>query len=80
MSGSGDLLKQALSMSRRERAAMASALLRTLEDAPDDPAAEQLWDEEIERRLGELSSGAVGTMSWDEVRESMLAREKERGA
>ena len=80
MSGSGDLLKQALSMSRRERAAMASALLRTLEDAPEDPAAEQLWDEEIQRRIGELASGAVGTLSWEEVRESMLAREKERGA
>src|SRR4051794_22718610 len=48
------------------RAALAGSLLESL-DAEVDEHAEAAWATEINRRVAELESGAVGTIRWAEV-------------
>jgi putative addiction module component (TIGR02574 family) len=62
-----DLLKQALTLSDKERAELASSLIDSL-DPTVDPDTELAWQNEIARRLEEVESGRVKTVSWDEVR------------
>ena len=63
----GELLKHALTLSEKERADLASILIDSLDPAVD-PDAEKAWQEEISRRLEDVESGRVKTISWDEVR------------
>jgi len=62
-----ELLKQALTLSEKERAELASSLIDSL-DPTVDPDAELAWQEEIAHRLEEVESGKVKTIPWDEVR------------
>jgi hypothetical protein len=43
-----------------------------------DPRIEQLWAEEIMRRLKELDEGQVQAIPWPEVRDSIVARRPNR--
>lgn len=63
----GELLKQALTLSEKERAELASSLIDSL-DPTVDADAEVAWRQEIARRLAEIESGRVKTILWDEVR------------
>ena len=67
------LLQEALKLSTEERAALATALLATL-DGPADPDVEAAWVAEIEQRLVEIDSGAVKPVPWQEARASILRR------
>ena len=55
-----------------ERAALADAVLQTLN--PVDPAAQAEWLETAKRRRGELLSGAVRAISAEEVLAEARAR------
>ena len=68
-----EILKEALALSHEERAALAAALLDGL-DADTDEDAEAAWATEVNRRVAELESGAVKTISWAEVRRRRAAR------
>ena len=63
-------LKQALDLAlelpAKERAALAHDLLASLDGPPDADAAEA-WEAEIARRLDDLESGQVRTVSAEEV-------------
>jgi hypothetical protein len=64
------LLQQARRLSDRERAALASALLLTLDDDGEDltpQAWEAAWDEEIQRRAAEVRSGKVALVDGPRV-------------
>jgi putative addiction module component (TIGR02574 family) len=63
----GELLKQALTLSDKERAELASSLIDSL-DPTVDADAELAWQKEIARRLDEIVNGKVKTIPWDEVR------------
>jgi putative addiction module component (TIGR02574 family) len=63
----GELLKQALTLSDKERADLASSLIDSL-DPTFDANAELAWQEEIARRLEEIESGKVKSIPWEEVR------------
>lgn len=63
----GELLKQALTLSEKDRAELASNLIDSLDPIVDSDA-ELAWQQEIARRLEEIESGKVKTISWDEVR------------
>ena len=65
------LLRDALRLSPEARAALAGALLDSLEAEPD-PDAESAWDAEIRKRVAELDSGAVQTVPWSEARKIIL--------
>ena len=63
-----ELLKQALALPDKERADLAGSLIDSLDDTVDENA-EAAWQEEIVRRLEDVQSGRVKTISWDEVRQ-----------
>ena len=57
-------------------AAPSSYELESLETEPD-PAVEQAWAKEIERRVAELDAGTVETVPWDTVKARLLGRLRE---
>ena len=62
-----DILKTAMELSDSERAEVAALLLESL-DPGGDTNVDQAWRIELERRMKELDSGAVETISWAEAR------------
>jgi putative addiction module component (TIGR02574 family) len=65
------LLKRALTLGEADRASLAGALIESL-DSDADPGAESAWDAEIQRRVQQLESRAVETVSWSEVRQRLF--------
>ena len=63
----GELLKQALALSDKERAELASSLIDSLDPAVDADC-ELAWQEEVARRLEDVEAGRIATIPWDEVR------------
>lgn len=59
-----ELLQRALTLPDKERAELAGNLLASL-DVTVDLDADAAWQEEIARRLREVESGQVKTVSWD---------------
>jgi putative addiction module component (TIGR02574 family) len=65
------ILEDALHLPAEARAAVAGRLIESL-DGDTDENAEAVWSAEISRRLGELDSGAVKTVPWEEARRLIL--------
>lgn len=61
------VFEEALHLGESERAAIAGALIESLH-GPAEPAAEEAWEREIERRVREIETGSVVTVPWSEVR------------
>lgn len=66
-----DLLREALSLDEKDRAALAGALIESLYGEPE-PGADEAWEAVIERRVEELETGAVESVPWSEVRERLF--------
>jgi putative addiction module component (TIGR02574 family) len=66
-----EVLEKALSLEEEDRAAVAGALIESLETG-SDPDAEQAWDTVIKRRIEELEAGSVQAVPWSEVRERLF--------
>jgi putative addiction module component (TIGR02574 family) len=71
------LLKEALTLPAKDRAALAEALLASLDEQSDDDA-EAAWKGEIERRITELDTGVVSPIPWPEVRRRLFERARRR--
>jgi putative addiction module component (TIGR02574 family) len=67
------LLHEAMELPDEARAALAGSLLDSL-DAEVDANAEQLWREEIERRLQSLNDGSAQLLPWNQVQTRLRAR------
>jgi len=67
-----ELLKKALALPAEARAALAGSLLDSLDDSVD-ASAEEEWNQEIARRIGELDSGKVKPVPWAEARRQVAA-------
>jgi putative addiction module component (TIGR02574 family) len=65
------ILEDALALPAEERADLAATLIDSL-DEKDAEAVDEAWAEEIQRRVREVESGAVTTVSWSEARRRML--------
>lgn len=65
------LLRDALRLAPEARAALAGALLDSLDGEPD-PGAEAAWDAEFRKRVAELDSGSTKTVPWSEARRNIL--------
>jgi putative addiction module component (TIGR02574 family) len=65
--GGAEILKDALALPAKARAALAGSLLESL-DTEVDEDAERAWAIEVNRRLAELDSGAVNAIPWVEAR------------
>ena len=70
--GTGELLKEALTLPAEARAALVDSLLDSLDTEVDAPA-EAAWQIEIRRRAAELDSKAVSAIPWAKVRSRLLA-------
>ena len=60
------LLEEALKLTAYERAEVAEQLIASLDEVPDT-SVEQAWQEEVQRRLGQIERGEVKTIPWEEV-------------
>ena len=67
------ILKDALALPAKARAALAGSLLEGL-DTEADEDAEAAWATELNRRVAELDSGAVRTIPWAEIRRRLAVR------
>jgi putative addiction module component (TIGR02574 family) len=61
-----EVLKNALSLEVRDRAALAERLLASLEELSEEEA-ERLWAEEAQRRLEEYRAGRAKAVQVEEV-------------
>jgi putative addiction module component (TIGR02574 family) len=68
-----EVFREAFDLSETDRATLAGLLIESLEPPPE-PAVEELWAEEAERRWREIESGAVATIPWEEVRARLFRR------
>jgi putative addiction module component (TIGR02574 family) len=73
------LLRKALALPEADRANLAGALLESLEP-PEDIEVEAAWREEVAARVAALDAGEVETVPWEEVRDRLFARLRERRA
>jgi putative addiction module component (TIGR02574 family) len=65
-----DILKDAAALSTEDRAALAAALLATLEgESEGDVSA--AWAVEIERRAASVAEGSATARPWGEVRRNL---------
>ena len=60
------VLEEALKLSSNERAEVAEQLIASLDEAPDT-GVEQAWQEEVQRRLGQIERGEVELIDSDTV-------------
>lgn len=65
-----ELIEAALRLPPEARAALAGALIESLDETIDE-GAEALWVEEIERRQRELDQGQVRAIPWSQARRAI---------
>jgi putative addiction module component (TIGR02574 family) len=63
-----ELLQKALALPDKERAELAGNLISSL-DATVDQDVDAAWQQEVVRRLHDVQSGKVETISWEEVQQ-----------
>jgi putative addiction module component (TIGR02574 family) len=68
-----ELLREALSLPPKGRAALADSLLESLDQEVDD-GAEQASLDEIQKRLQEIDTGGVAMVPWDEAERRLWAK------
>ena len=68
-----ELFEEALRLDPEERATLMRLLIENL-DAESEEGVEDAWRVEIERRMAELDSGSVQTISWEELRARLYRR------
>ena len=61
-----ELLQKALALPENERAELAANLISSL-DVTVDEDVDAAWQQEVVRRLHDVQSGKVETISWEEV-------------
>ena len=66
------ILDEALALPPEERADLAATLIDSL-DEDEAEAVDEAWAQEVQRRVHEVESGAVETVSWSEARKRMLS-------
>ena len=75
MTEADEILTKALKLTAPDRARVAERMLASLEPV-FDPEVEQAWQQEIQRRLGEIDRGEVVCVPWEEVRERLRQRRR----
>lgn len=71
-----DVFDEALALSEKDRAALASRLIESL-DGPPDTDVQEAWGKEIEDRVEGIVSGKAKTMTWDEIHARSLAKRRD---
>ena len=68
-----EILKDALALPPKARAAVAGSLPESLDDQVDE-GAEAAWEAEIARRLKDLDTGQVKLIPWATERRRLMGR------
>jgi len=68
-----EILPKLLKLPKSERAALATELIRSLDEGEDADAAEA-WVRELDRRANEVTSGRAKTVSWAKARKRIEGR------
>lgn len=68
-----ELFEEAMRLDPEERATLMRLLIDSL-DAESEEGVDAAWMAEVERRVAELDSGAVQSLSWDELRARLYRR------
>lgn len=69
-----ELIREAAELPESDRAALAGAMLESLEPAPT-AEVKAAWAKEIARRVREIDDGAVELIDWEDVRVELYADE-----
>jgi putative addiction module component (TIGR02574 family) len=69
--GVSDLLRRALALPVDERDALANTLLDSLETTGH--SVQEVWDEEVARRMEDLKAGKSVTVPWEQLHRELLA-------
>jgi len=77
MASAEKILTDALALPANDRARVAQALLRSLDEGDDEDAADA-WRDELQRRLDDLDGGRVTPLSLDDVKQRMADRRAAR--
>jgi len=72
---SQELLENAMRLPDEQRAALAAALIESLDPSVDEDA-EAAWSAEIARRLRQVQDGDVQTVPWPQARQMIGADER----
>ena len=70
MTDPSEVLRHALQLPEEARAALAKALLQSLDGTPD-AGADTAWAKEIERRLRQVDDGTATLMSWEDAKKKI---------
>lgn len=70
---SEQLLRSALTLPEAERAEIAATLIHSLDPKPDE-GVDEVWAEEIRRRLESIESGQIKLIPWADVLAEMQHR------
>jgi putative addiction module component (TIGR02574 family) len=65
------ILEATLKLDPQERARIAHELIVSLDEGPSEDGVEAAWEQELERRAGEIDSGAVKLEPWSKVRQEL---------
>ncbi len=68
-----ELFEEAMRLDPEERATLMRLLIDSL-DAESEEGVDAAWVAEVERRMAELDSGAVQSLSWDELKARLYRR------
>ena len=68
-----EILRDALALPAKARAALIDSLIESLDDIVDE-GAEEAWRREIERRLEQIDEGTVELISWGVARRRLRER------
>ena len=68
-----ELFEEAMRLDPEQRATLMRLLIESL-DAESEEGVDDAWMAEVERRMAEIDSGAVQTLSWDELRARLYRR------
>jgi putative addiction module component (TIGR02574 family) len=72
-----ELLEKALTLSAHERGLLSDRLVETLDNEPAEQGVEAAWDEEIKRRVDDISSGRVKTVPGNRLLGRLKARQRD---
>ena len=65
------ILEATLKLDPQERARIAHELIVSLDEGPTKDGVEAAWEQELERRAGEVDSGAVKLEPWSKLRQEL---------
>ena len=65
------ILEATLKLDPQERARIAHELIVSLDEGPTEDGVEAAWEQELERRAGEIDSGDVKLEPWSKLRQEL---------